>query len=234
MQTLVELKSLSKSFGGNLLVDNVSFKLNKGEITTLVGQNGTGKTTLAKIILGLEKYNKGELITKDGLKIGYVPQKLDFGFSMPLTSKDLLKLLAPGKNVEKMADSELINFINYKKIKNSDISKISGGELQKLMLAGTLMNKPDLIILDEPTQFLDVTSQQNFYLLLKSLKEKLELTIFMISHDLFTVMKNSDQVLCLNKHICCSGKPTEIDSDVDFKNALSEIGVYIHHHDHKH
>lgn len=234
MQTLIELKSLSKSFGGNLLVDNVSFKLNKGEITTLVGQNGTGKTTLAKIILGLEKYNKGELIIKDGLKIGYVPQKLDFGFSMPLTAKDLLKLLAPGKNIEEVADFELINFINYKKIKNRDISKISGGELQKLMLAGTLMNKPDLIILDEPTQFLDVTSQQNFYLLLKSLKEKLGLTIFMISHDLFTVMKNSDQVLCINKHICCSGKPTELDSDANLKNALSEIGVYIHNHDHKH
>lgn len=234
MQTLVELKSLSKSFGGNLLVDNVSFKLNKGEITTLVGQNGTGKTTLAKIILGLENYNTGELIIKDGLKIGYVPQKLDFGFSMPLTAKDLLKLLAPGKNIEEVADFELINFINYKKIKNRDISKISGGELQKLMLAGTLMNKPDLIILDEPTQFLDVTSQQNFYLLLKSLKEKLGLTIFMISHDLFTVMKNSDQVLCINKHICCSGKPTELDSDANLKNALSEIGVYIHNHDHKH
>lgn len=234
MQTLIELQSVSKSFAGKLLVDNVSFKLNKGEITTLIGQNGTGKTTLAKIILGLENYNTGALITKDGLKIGYVPQKLDFGFSMPLNAKDLLKLLAPGKNIEKISDPELINFINYKKIKNRDISQISGGELQKLMLAGTLMNKPDLLILDEPTQFLDVTSQQNFYLLLKSLKEKLGLTIFMISHDLFTVMKNSDQVLCINKHICCSGKPTDLDSDVDFKNALSEIGVYIHHHDHKH
>jgi zinc transport system ATP-binding protein len=234
MHTLIELKSLSKSFGSNLLVDNVSFKLNKGEITTLIGQNGTGKTTLAKIILGLENYDKGELIIQDGLKIGYVPQKLDFGFSMPLTSKDLLKLLAPSKNIEEAADSELTDFINYRKIKNRDISQISGGELQKLMLAGTLMNKPDLLILDEPTQFLDVTSQQNFYLLLKSLKEKLGLTIFMISHDLFTVMKNSDQVLCINKHICCSGKPMDLDSNLAFKNALSEIGVYIHNHDHKH
>lgn len=234
MNTLVELKSLSKSFAGKLLVDNVSFKLNKGEITTLIGQNGTGKTTLAKIILGLEGYNKGELIIRDKLKIGYVPQKLDFGFSMPLTAKDLLKTLAPGKNINQISDIDLTDFVHYQKIKNIDISQISGGELQKLMLAGTLMNNPDLLILDEPTQFLDVTSQQDFYRLLGSLKEKLGLTIFMISHDLFTVMKNSDQVLCLNKHICCTGKPTDLDNNIDFKNALSEIGVYIHKHDHKH
>jgi zinc transport system ATP-binding protein len=215
-------------------MDNVSFKLKKGEITTLIGQNGTGKTTLAKIILGLESYDQGKLIIRNKLKIGYVPQKLDFGFSMPITSKDLLKILAPDGNIDHLSDIGLTDFIHYKKIKNTDISRISGGELQKLILAGTLLNKPDLLILDEPTQFLDVTSQQNFYRLLGSLKAKLGLTIFMISHDLFTVMKNSDQVLCLNKHICCSGKPADMDNDIDFKNALSEIGVYIHKHDHQH
>ena len=232
MNTLVEFKSLSKSFDNRLLVDNVSFKLNKGEITTLIGQNGAGKTTLAKIILKLEDYDKGELVIRENLRIGYVPQKLDFGFSMPLTSKGLLKILAPcGINNEVV---KLTDFVNYDKIKTQDISQISGGELQKLMLAGTLMNKPDLVILDEPTQFLDVASQQEFYHTLGDLKRKLGLTIFMISHDLFTVMKNSDQVICLNGHVCCSGKPTELDKNIDFKNALSEIGVYIHTHDHEH
>lgn len=232
MNTLVEFKALSKSYGSKLLVDNVSFKLNKGEITTLIGQNGAGKTTLAKIILKLESYDKGELIIRDGLRIGYVPQKLDFGFSMPLTSKGLLEVLSSG-NLHH--DKVILNdFVNYDKIKDKDISEISGGELQKLMLAGTLMNNPDLIILDEPTQFLDVSSQQEFYRLLLDLKRKFSLAIFMISHDLFTVMKNSDQVICLNGHVCCSGKPAELDENVDFKNALSEIGVYIHKHDHNH
>jgi zinc transport system ATP-binding protein len=232
MTTLVEFKSLSKSFQGKVLVDNISFKLNRGEITTLIGQNGAGKTTLAKIILGQELYDNGELILQPNLRIGYIPQKLDFGFNMPLTAKGLLKTLAPNG-----IDYELINleeFIGYNKIKNKDIANISGGELQKLLLVGTLMNKPDLLILDEPTQFLDVTSQQEFYLILKGLKERLKLTIFMISHDLFTVMKNSDQVICLNKHVCCSGKPADLDTNADFKNALSEIGVYVHNHDHKH
>jgi zinc transport system ATP-binding protein len=232
MTTLVEFKSLSKSFHNKTLVDNVSFKLNKGEITTLIGQNGAGKTTLAKIILGQELYDSGELIIKPGITIGYIPQKLDFGFNMPLTAKGLLKTLASNNMDYNLLDLE--EFVGYSKIKNKDISNISGGELQKLLLTGTLMNKPDLLILDEPTQFLDVTSQQEFYRILKGLKEKLGLTIFMISHDLFTVMKNSDQVICLNGHVCCSGKPTDLDTNANFKNALSEIGVYVHNHDHKH
>ena len=232
MTALVEFKSLSKRFHNKILVDNISFKLNQGEITTLIGQNGAGKTTLAKIILGQENYNSGQLIIKQNIKIGYAPQKLDFGFNMPITAKGLLKILTP-----KGIDYDLIDlekFIGYNKIKNKDISNISGGELQKLLLAGTLMNKPDLLILDEPTQFLDVTSQQEFYQILRNLKHKLGITIFMISHDLFTVMKNSDQVICLNTHVCCSGKPTDLDTNIDFKNALSEIGVYIHNHDHNH
>lgn len=232
MTTLVEFKSLSKKFHNKILVDNISFKLNKGEITTLIGQNGAGKTTLAKIILGQESYDSGKLIIKPDIKIGYVPQKLDFNLNMPMTAKGLLKFLAPNG-----LDCSLINleeFIGYNKIKNKDISSISGGELQKLLLVGTLMNKPDLLILDEPTQYLDVVSQQTFYRILGELKRRLEITIFMISHDLFTVMKNSDQVICLNKHVCCSGKPTELDTNPDFKNALSEIGVYVHNHDHKH
>ena len=232
MTTLVEFKSLSKSFHKKILVDNISFKLNKGEITTLIGQNGAGKTTLAKIILGQEKYNSGELIIKPNIKIGYVPQKLDFGFNMPITAKGLLKTLAPNGIDYNLIDLE--EFTGYNKIKNQDISNISGGELQKLLLVGTLMGKPDLLILDEPTQCLDVTSQQEFYQILRELKEKLGITIFMISHDLFTVMKNSDQVICLNGHVCCSGKPTDLDTNSDFKNALSEIGVYVHNHDHKH
>ncbi|CAN0574578.1 unnamed protein product [Ectocarpus sp. 12 AP-2014] len=232
MTTLVEFKSLSKKFHNKILVDNISFKLNKGEITTLIGQNGAGKTTLAKIILGQESYDSGKLIIKPDIKIGYVPQKLDFNLNMPMTAKGLLKFLAPNG-----LDYGLINleeFIGYNKIKNKDISSISGGELQKLLLVGTLMSKPDLLILDEPTQYLDVASQQTFYRILGELKRRLEITIFMISHDLFTVMKNSDQVICLNKHVCCSGKPTELDTNPDFKSALSEIGVYVHNHDHKH
>lgn len=240
MTSLVEFNSISKKFAFTNLFNEVSFQLKQGEITTLVGQNGTGKTTLAKIILGLEKQDSGNLYLKKNIKIGYVPQKLDFDFSMPLTVANLINLLAPklrrygSEDKIKPVFDQILSFAKYEKIKNQDIGSISGGELQKTLIAGSLMHLPDLLILDEPTQFLDVTSQEEFYKILKIFKQQFDMTIFMISHDLFTVMKNSDQVICLNGHVCCSGKPSEIDSDSDFKNALSEIGVYIHHHDHKH
>jgi len=231
-ESIIELISLSKNFGDNILLDDVSFKVNKGEITTLIGQNGAGKTTLAKIILKLESYDRGDLKIRKNLRIGYVPQSLDFSSALPLTAKCLLKILSPSEFNKKIASFS--NFINYDLIKRKDISDLSGGQLQKLILAGTLMNEPELVILDEPTQFLDVSSQQEFYHLLNQLKKENDLTVFMISHDLFTVMKNSDQVICLNKHVCCTGRPTELDNNIVFKNALSEIGVYIHNHDHKH
>ena len=232
MYPLIEFCSVTKSFETKLLVDNVSFELHQGEITTLIGQNGAGKTTIAKIILGLEKPTKGQVIVRQGLKIGYAPQKLDFTFNMPLNAEGLMRILAPNGIDKEIL--ELANFIDFNSIKKIDISALSGGQLQKLVLAGTLVNKPDLVILDEPTQYLDVTSQQEFYKSLNKIKEKTGLTVFMISHDLFTVMKNSDQVICINGHVCCIGKPNDLDKNTDFKNALSEIGLYIHSHDHKH
>jgi zinc transport system ATP-binding protein len=232
MNTLVEFQSVSKIFGKKTLLDGVSFKLIKGQITTLIGQNGAGKTTIAKMIIGLEKPTSGNIIIKDKINIGYVPQKLDFAFNMPVTCRGLLEMLSTSGVDNEIF--ELTGFLDYQGIKDKDISAISAGQLQKLLLAGTLMNKPDLVILDEPIQFLDVASQQQFYKVITGIKEKIGLTVFMISHDLFTVMRNSDQVICINGHVCCSGKPTDLNENVDFKNALSEIGVYLHSHDHKH
>ncbi len=229
---LVEFQSISKSFGNSLLVDNVSFKLKQGQITTLIGQNGAGKTTIAKIILGIEKPTNGKILVKPSLKMSYAPQKLDFNFNMPLTSEYLIKTMSPnGINEDVLA---LIDFLDFESIKNTDISDLSGGQLQKLVLTGALVNGADLVILDEPTQYLDVASQQEFYKSLNKIKENTGLTIFMISHDLFTVMKNSDQVICINKHVCCIGSANNIEQNLEFKNALSEIGFYVHNHDHTH
>jgi len=229
---LVEFCGVSKNFGSKILVDNVSFHLKNKEITTLIGQNGAGKTTIAKMILGLEKPNKGQINLRKNLRISYAPQKLDFNFNMPLTGGGLLSILTfAGINKDSL---KLINFVDIESLKNTDLSKLSGGQLQKLILAGSLVNICDLVILDEPTQYLDLATQQQFYNDLNQIKDKTGLTIFMISHDLFTVMKNSDQVICINGHICCTGKPNEINENLSFKNALSEIGVYVHSHDHKH
>lgn len=229
---LVEFNNVSKKFGKNSPINNVSFSIRKGEITALIGPNGAGKTTIARLMLGLETPSIGNIIIDPSLKIGYVPQKLDFALSLPITAEKFLYLLA-GHNISKDRQ-DLFNFIDFASYNHNDISELSGGQFQKLILIATLLNNPDLIILDEPTQSLDVASQQEFYRIINQIKTNLNITIFMISHDLFTVMKNSDQVICLNGHICCSGKPNDLEHDQDFIKSLSSIGFYIHHHDHKH
>lgn len=230
--SLVELNKIYKNYGGNVLLQDVSFSLKEGQITTLIGQNGIGKTTIARIMLGLESHDQGSLSIKPGIKIGYVPQKLDFDFHMPMTARKLLEVIS--NNDLDLFSEEMALMPEFSQIKNRDISKISAGQLQKLLLLSAIISKPDLLILDEPTQYLDMHSQQLFYSIISKLKKDHKMTIFMISHDLFTVMKKSDQVICINKHICCSGKPTDIETNSNFRDALSEIGLYIHEHDHEH
>jgi len=229
---LVEFVNVSKSFNQKSLLSDVSFAIKKYEITTLIGPNGAGKTTIARLILGLDQATSGRIVIAPGSKIGYVPQKLDLSPDLPITAEKFLNLLA--KDYHSKDYQNIRDFIDVDKYRNHDISDLSGGEFQKLLLAATLLNNPDLIILDEPIQFLDVSSQQEFYRIINQIKNELKLTIFMISHDLFTVMKNSDQVICLNGHICCSGKPNDITQNKELLTTLSSIGFYTHHHNHKH
>lgn len=232
MQPIIEFHNVSKKFGNKLPINNVSFTVKKNNITTLIGPNGAGKTTIVRLMLGLEKPTSGEIIIDPRLKIGYVPQKFNLSSDLPITVKKFLDLLAPNNLANDI--KEIHSFIDLERLKDQEISTLSGGQFQKIVLASSLLSKPDLIILDEPLQSLDVTSQQEFYQLISLIRKKLDITVFMISHDLFTVIKNSDQVICLNGHICCTGTPNAITPNSDFSNALSSLGFYTHHHDHKH
>lgn len=233
MPPVVIFQDVSKKFGSHSLIDNVSFEVESGSLTTLIGPNGAGKTTIARLMLGLEKPTSGNITTASGLKFGYVPQKLDFNQSLPLTSEAFVKLIAPAYSCRAPLDSAT-SLIDIESIKDKDISTLSGGQFQKLLLTATLLSKPDVLILDEPLQSLDAGSQQEFYRVIDSMIKQHNTTVFMISHDLFTVMRNSHQVICLNRHICCSGKPGDLNNKQEFIDALSVIGVYSHHHDHKH
>ena len=229
---LIEFRNVSKKFGNELPINNVSFTVKKNNITTIIGPNGAGKTTIVRLILCLEKPTSGKIIVEPKLKIGYVPQKFALSLDLPITVKKFLDLLAPNSFNNNI--KEIDSFVDLEYLKNQEISKLSGGQFQKIILAYSMLSKPDLIILDEPLQSLDVTSQQEFYQLINLIRKRLGITIFMISHDLFTVIKNSDQVICLNGHICCSGIPNEIMPNSDFSNALFSLGFYTHNHDHKH
>lgn len=231
-ESLIKFHQVTKKFGANTLIQNVSFSLKKNTLTTLIGPNGAGKTTIVRLMLGLDRPTRGEIFIDPKMKIGYVPQKLYPNFDLPITVQNFLDLFAP--NSLNIKIKEIYDFIDLAKIKNQDISNLSGGEFQKLVLASTILNLPDLVVLDEPIQSLDVTSQQEFYHIINYIIKNHNITVFMISHDLFTVMKNSDQVICLNGHICCSGVPDQLTPNSDFSKVLSSLGFYAHNHDHKH
>lgn len=230
---IVRFTNVSKVFNSDLLIDKVSFNLNKGEITTIIGPNGVGKTTIAKIILGLEKASSGEVEIKKGISIGYVPQGLKFNKKIPLDVKTFLNVLTPN-TLESYENKSILEFCDFYNLKYKDISKISEGQFQKFLIASAILNKPDFLVLDEPTQFLDINSQQEFYSIIENYRNNLGATILIISHDLFTVIKSSDKVICFYGHICCSGRPKKSKPYNDLTNSISSIGLYSHFHNHKH
>ena len=232
MNIVVRLENVLKKYHNKTLLSDISFIIKQGEITTLIGPNGAGKTTIAKLMLGLEKPNAGKIFVKKNLKLSYVPQKLNFSTNFPITVQEFLALLVTNYQPNQLAEYK--NFIDLTTLLTLDVNSLSLGQLSKLSIIATIMNKPDLIVLDEPTQSLDIVSQKAFYQLIESRKKNYGTTFFIISHDVFTVMKNSDQVICINGHICCSGRPEEKKYDDQFLETLSELSLYNHHHDHSH
>ncbi len=226
MKPIVKFIDVSKSFGSQLVLDKVSFQIDKATITTLIGPNGAGKSTVAKLMLSIEEPTSGK-ITLSSKKISYIPQQMIFNSSLPMDVKSLVKYLSGNKDSKHLP---IKSFAGLDSLADKKISELSGGQLQKILLAASMMNDPELIVLDEPTQGLDINAQQDFYHLLEEIRHSYGVSIFMISHDLHAVMKNSDQVLCLNNHICCSGKPSKSTKNKD----LPDIAPYIHHHDHDH
>lgn len=221
---LVEFINVSKSYTQKKVIDNVSFSIEQNSIITLVGPNGAGKTTIAKMILGQEAPTKGQIKRAPNLSLGYVPQKTDLNTNLPMTVINLIKILTKSN-----PSNEILRFAKVEELKEQDISTLSGGQLRRVLLAGCLMNKAQLIILDEPTKDLDILAQSQFYQLLAEIKSNFATAIFIISHDLYTVIKSSDHVFCLNQHFCCYGKPV-----AQYDQIIEHIGFYQHKHNHRH
>ena len=202
---------------------------------TVIGPNGAGKSTLIRILLGLEKPDSGKVQRKPKLRIGYVPQKISIDSLMPLTVERFVELSGERKS-NAMSALEEVGVIH---LAQQPIQQLSGGEFQRVLLARALLHKPELLILDEPAQGVDVLGQAELYEKIDQLRNTYGFGVLMVSHDLHLVMQKSDQVLCLNQHICCSGQPDDVSKHPEYQRLFGNLpteglAVYTHNHNHCH
>ena len=233
-QVLLEAKNISVSFRGKPILDHVDLTVHRGEIVTLIGPNGAGKTSLVRVILGLLKSDHGTVQLAAKTRIGYVPQKLKIDPVLPLTVRRFLTLTQ--RNSEEKLIVALTE-VGAVRLLDSPLQNLSGGETQRVLLARAILRNPDLLILDEPVQGVDVSGQQELYRLIGEIRDRRYCGILMVSHDLHLVMGATDTVLCLNRHVCCSGHPDLVQLDPSYIALFGRTPAllpYSHHHDHHH
>ena len=212
------------------ILENIDIQINKNDFITIIGPNGAGKTMLLKCLMGFYKPTSGIIEKKEKLKIGYMPQSINVINTMPMTVKSFITVR---KKYDDISLNKVIYEINIKHLIDKQLSVLSGGEMQRVLLARSLLNNPDLLILDEPAQNLDISGQLNFYKLIQEIYSKRDISILMVSHDLHLVMVSTKKVLCLSNHICCSGQPQQVAKDPEFISMFGEdmanmMAVYQH------
>ena len=232
---LIKARNISLTIGGRQILDSVSLQVKKGEIVTLVGPNGSGKSSLVRLLLKLSKADAGSVEHKSALRIGYMPQKIHIDAVLPLSVKRFLQLAG---DVNQQKIEQVSEQVEVMSLLDRPVQNVSGGEFQRVLLARALLRKPDLLVLDEPAQGVDINGQQQLYQLISSIRDQLGCGVLMVSHDLHLVMAATDEVLCLNTHICCQGHPEAVSKHPEylklFGSSLEGLAVYTHHHDHSH
>ncbi|QCI17138.1 zinc ABC transporter ATP-binding protein ZnuC [Buchnera aphidicola (Aphis helianthi)] len=236
MLEFIVLKNIHVNFDNRSILYNISLSLTSNRIITLIGPNGAGKSTLIRVILGLIKPTSGTVFRSPHISIGYVPQKLYLNNLLPITVERFMKLSQYKKTTNVL---KILKRVKADSLRYLSLQRLSGGEMQRVLLARALLNNPNLLVLDEPVQGVDVMGQLDLYNLIHCIRSELNCTILIVSHDLNFVMAKTDHVICLNKHICCSGSPKKVFKNLEFISMfgferIQEIAIYHHRHDHIH
>ncbi len=233
---LVDARGLSVRRSGRWLVRDVNLRISRGEIVTLIGPNGGGKSTTAKAILGLIEMDQGQLWRAPGLRVGYVPQQLTIDWTFPLSVRRLMSLTA---RQSEAGIRRALGEVGITHLIDAPVQSLSGGEFQRALLARAIIRQPDLLVLDEPVRGIDFNGELAMYDLIANVRDRLNCGVLLISHDLHVVMAESDTVLCLNSHVCCSGTPEHVAAHSAYHELLGPraartLAIYRHHHDHVH
>lgn len=232
-ELLIDVQHAAFSEGGRLILEDIQLTLHPGEIVSVVGPNGAGKTTLVKMMIGLLSPTQGHIYRKPNLTIGYMPQRIHIDPIFPLTARRFLSLGQTHASID-----EVVQEVGIGSVLESPLRALSGGEFQRVLLARALLREPELLVLDEPAQGVDLMGQGELYDLIARIRARYGCGILLVSHDLNVVMAQTDVVVCLNQHVCCKGHPEQVSQDPAFMALFGDIArnlaIYTHRHDHQH
>jgi zinc transport system ATP-binding protein len=235
-QSLVSLENCGAFRNSRWIARGISFGVRAGEIVTLIGPNGSGKSTSTKMALGILKPDEGHVTRHASVNVGYVPQKLNVDWTLPLNVERFMRLTG---DVAATDVSNALAQTGVSGLAKSEVRNLSGGELQRIMLARAIARKPNLLVLDEPVQGVDFNGEAALYDLIRAVRDETGCGVLMVSHDLHVVMAATDQVICLNGHMCCQGTPRAVAMSDAYQQlfgqrASASLAIYEHHHDHEH
>lgn len=232
---LLQLEKVSLSLRQQTLLSEINLNLARREIMTIIGPNGAGKSTLLRIALGLQRPDSGTVTRAPGLRIGYMPQRLSINPLMPISVSRFLRM----SQQRRCSIKQALSRTGIAHLADRPLHDISGGETQRVLLSRALLAEPELLVLDEPAQGVDITGQTELYELIGELRDQLGCAVLMVSHDLHWVMAQTDTVICLNQHVCCHGHPETVSNDPAYLSLFGRrhaeaIALYQHDHDHRH
>jgi zinc transport system ATP-binding protein len=236
VEPLIAGRALRVVYGARLVLDSIDISVAPGEIVTVIGPNGAGKTTLIRVLLALLKPSAGTVERRVGLRVGYLPQRMQFDPVLPLTVSRLMTL-TQRSNANAVGTALAETGVMH--LADAQVATLSGGELQRVLLARALLRDPDLLVLDEPVQGVDFAGEAALYELISGIRMRRGCGVLMISHDLHVVMAATDRIVCLNRHVCCVGTPDAVSRHPEYvrlfgPRTASALAIYTHHHDHRH
>jgi zinc transport system ATP-binding protein len=234
--SLISAEGIGVQYGARRVLQHMNFSIDVGEVVTIVGPNGAGKSVFLRVLIGAEQPSEGRVNRTHGLAIGYVPQRLSIGQTMPMS---VARFLALSGSQNASTNQAMLTRVGIPDRAKEQMASLSGGEFQRVLLAHALLGEPQVLILDEPTQGLDQPAVAAFYRLIEEVRDERGCAILMVSHDLNVVMRRSDRVICLNGHICCEGTPSDVSLAPEYQALFGvdnegALALYHHEHDHTH